>query len=39
LSIDSKLGTTGGSEEMTWACEAEESPMMEAVAREWLVKD
>jgi hypothetical protein len=29
---------TGGCEERTLAREAEESPLLEAVAREWLVK-
>jgi hypothetical protein len=29
---------TGGCEERTWAFEIEESPLLEAVAREWLVK-
>jgi hypothetical protein len=29
---------TGGREDRTLACEAEESPLLEATAREWLVK-
>jgi hypothetical protein len=29
---------TGGCEERTWVREAEESPLLEAIAREWLVK-
>jgi hypothetical protein len=29
---------TGSCEERTWACEAEESPLLEAVAREQLMK-
>jgi hypothetical protein len=28
----------GGCEDRTWTHEAEESPLLEAVAREWLVK-
>jgi hypothetical protein len=29
---------TGGCEDRTWAHEAEDSPLLEAVAREWQVK-
>jgi hypothetical protein len=28
----------GSYEDRTWACEAEESPLLEALTKEWLMK-
>jgi hypothetical protein len=36
-SVESEL-CTGGCEDRTWACEAEEYPLLEAVTRERLMK-